>query len=179
MSKFSENVFESGSRKLIPSTLIYVRHRGRVLMIHRNSAGSGRLDFHEGKWNGLGGKCEADESPLVAAQRELREESGLDLPVTQFKSAGVIQFPLFKPHKNEDWLVFLFTVDLQELSHASLSTQNKEGSLHWIKDSDILKLNLWPGDRLFVPQVLQGNSLVGTIWYENSQVKSSWIQVLS
>ena len=178
MIKPQENVFETGSRRLIPSTLIYVRHQGKVLMIHRSSADSRWLDFHEGKWNGLGGKCEKDESPLMAAQRELQEESGLNIPLAQFRSAGVIQFPLFKPHKNEDWLVFLFSVDLEELPSTGLLKETKEGVLHWISDSDILNLNLWPGDLLFLPYVLQRKAFIGTIWYEDSRVKNSWFQLI-
>lgn len=178
MNRVSHNAFESGLRKVIPSTLIYVFHQGKVLMIHRSSKDILRSDVHEGKWNGLGGKCEKDESPLMAAQRELHEESGLELPLSYFKSAGVIQFPDFKPQKSEDWMVFLFRVDLDDSSNAEVLRENGEGSLHWIKTSDILNLNLWPGDSLFLPDVLKGRSVIGTIWYEKGQVKDSWIQLL-
>ena len=179
MNRASQNAFESGSRKVIPSTLIYVFHQGKVLMIHRRSKDALRSDIHEGKWNGLGGKCEQDESPLMAAQRELHEESGLCLPPSQFKSVGVIQFPNFKPQKSEDWLVFLFRVDLEGVSDPQVLRENGEGTLHWILVSDILNLNLWPGDVLFLPPVLKGQSVMGTIWYEKGQVKDSWIQFLS
>ena len=179
MNPVVPNVFESGSRKVIPSTLIYVHHQGKVLMIHRRSKEGLKADIHEGKWNGLGGKCEQDESPLMAAQRELREESGLDLPLSQFKSAGVIQFPLFKPQRNEDWWVFLFWVELEALPQTPILQEIREGYLHWVSISDILNLNLWSGDRLFLPLVLKGQALMGTIWYEGGQVKDSWIQLLS
>src|ERR1051326_4445564 len=103
------NSFESGARKAIPAVLVYVRRGSEILMIHRNT--TGRADFHEGKWNGLGGKCEADESPLQAAKREVKEEAGLDLDLSSFHPMGVIQFPNFKPHKKEDWIVFLFSAE--------------------------------------------------------------------
>ena len=61
-----------------------------------------------GKWNGLGGKCEPDESPLEAAIREFKEESGLVLEPGAVKPLGVLQFPNFKPAKHEDWMVFVF-----------------------------------------------------------------------
>src|SRR5689334_13207618 len=105
------NVFESGERKVIPAVLVYLRCHDHVLMIHRNAKGV-QADYHSGKWNGLGGKCEKDESPLEAAHREVLEESGLDIPLAQFKALGVLQFPNFKAHKNEDWVVFVFVGDL-------------------------------------------------------------------
>ncbi len=172
----ADNSFESGLRKVIPAVLIYVRRDNQILMIHRNSKNSGRIDFHEGKWNGLGGKCEQDESPLEAARRELLEEAGLDLPESQFKALGVIQFPNFKPQKSEDWIVFVFTVKLESTDSGEPKLQNHEGDLSWIPDSDILSLNLWPGDRYFVPFVLKMQPFMGTIWYQGGEVSKQWIQ---
>src|SRR5690242_15959893 len=86
-----ENPFEAGTRKAIPAVLVYIRRADQVLMIHRNAPG-GRADYHQGKWNGLGGKCELDESPQEAAQREVQEESGLQIDLSRFQPLGVIQF---------------------------------------------------------------------------------------
>lgn len=49
---------------------IFVVHEGRVLVIHHR-----RLD----RWLPLGGHIELDEDPEVAALREAKEESGLDI----------------------------------------------------------------------------------------------------
>src|SRR5207247_2463262 len=49
---------------------IFVVHDGKVLLIHHR-----RLD----KWLPLGGHIELDEDPEIAALREAREESGLDV----------------------------------------------------------------------------------------------------
>ncbi|MCK7526389.1 MAG: NUDIX domain-containing protein [Ignavibacteriales bacterium] len=39
-------------------------------------------DYHEGKWNGLGGKFEQGESPEECAVREIEEECGLKVKVS-------------------------------------------------------------------------------------------------
>src|SRR5438105_13761730 len=98
------NAYESGQRKAIPAVLVYPRCGSELLMLHRNTAR--KEDFHAGKWNGLGGKCEPDESPVEAARRELLEESGLEAGLADLKALGVLQFPNFKPQKAEDWIVF-------------------------------------------------------------------------
>src|SRR6185503_13140619 len=52
------------------TTCIFVVHGGKVLLIHHR-----KLD----KWLPLGGHIELDEDPEIAALREAKEESGLDV----------------------------------------------------------------------------------------------------
>ena len=59
---------------MILATLCYVKHNGKTLMVHRNKKPN---DIHEGKWNGLGGKFEAGETPERCVRREVQEEAGL------------------------------------------------------------------------------------------------------
>jgi 8-oxo-dGTP diphosphatase len=51
------------------SVAVYARRRGRVLVIHHRRLGT---------WLPIGGELEAGETPLEAARRELREETGLE-----------------------------------------------------------------------------------------------------
>lgn len=169
------NAFESGRRKAIPAVLVYPRCGGQWLMMHRTGKKPG--DVHQGKWNGLGGKCEADESPLETARRETMEEAGMELPAASFKALGVLQFPNFKPSKSEDWIVFVFSVETPE-SALKLDFSCPEGELHWTAKDQVLKLPLWAGDQHFLPLVLAGKSFMGTFWYQNGQVDRHWLEVL-
>ncbi len=162
------NAFESGERKVIPAVLVYLRKDNQILMIHKKS------DFHEGKWNGLGGKLERDESPWEAAQRELLEESGVDLPQSQFNLLGVLQFPNFKPHKCEDWMVYVFTAKLPGEDLQKVNFSCPEGDLHWVPVDEVLSRNLWAGDLHFIPYVLEERPFAGTIWYSQQDV-TKWI----
>jgi 8-oxo-dGTP diphosphatase len=180
------NAFESGARKAVPAVLVYARlgdgglpvAGGRVLMIHRNSPDRPG-DYHAGKWNGLGGKCEPDESPREAARREFSEEAGLDLPEERFAALGALTFPNFKAHKCEDWIVFVFTVEVTETEASHILKRSEEGELHWVPARDLLTLNLWPGDRHFIPLVAAGAPFMGTIWYDGPGVRRHWVQPLS
>lgn len=169
------NAFESGRRKVVPAVLIYPRVGRDLLMLHRDLRGKG--DFHEGKWNGLGGKLEPGESPLEAARRELREESGLRPPARAFRSLGVLQFPDFRPGRNEDWIVFVFEAVVRA-SERRRVLRCPEGTLHWVPRERLLRLNLWPGDRHFLPLVVARRPFIGTIWYRGGRDVRRWIAPL-
>ncbi len=172
------NAFESGERKIIPAVLIYAFRTlnddgtevDEVLMIHRNAKPG---DFHSGKYNGLGGKCDLDESFLQTAQREFHEESGIELAGAEFKPLGVLNFPNFKPLQHQDWTVHVFAVDLP----AGMKSLNKnpEGELKWIPVSKLLDLPLWDGDRLFLPSVVARKPFTGTLWYQDGKCARSEI----
>jgi 8-oxo-dGTP diphosphatase len=122
------------------ATLCYVMKDNKTLMIYRNKKEN---DYHEGKWNGLGGKFEPGESPEDCAIRELKEETGLDIYKPHLK--GFITFPLFD--KIEDWYVFVFTI--KEFEGDLIDSP--EGHLEWIDNDKLPELNLWDGDRIFIP----------------------------
>lgn len=84
----------------ILATLGYVLSpdRRRVLLVHRNARAD---DAHLGKYNGLGGKLEADEDIVAGMRREIREEA--DLECTELSLRGTISWPGFGKH-GEDWL---------------------------------------------------------------------------
>lgn len=169
------NAFEAGTRRTIPAVLIYARAGEQILMIHRNTRGA-EVDFHSGRWNGLGGKLEVDESPRQAAAREFREESGVELSLERFEILGLLQFPNFKPQKQEDWLVWVLECELSpsEMTRVKLGgpLAGAEGTLHWIDRDQLLELNLWPGDKHFLPLIVERRRVFGTLWYEGGDVRS-------
>ncbi|MCB9151780.1 MAG: 8-oxo-dGTP diphosphatase [Caldilineaceae bacterium] len=122
------------------ATLCYVKSNKQTLMLHRIKKAN---DMHAGKWNGLGGKLHPGETPEACAIREIYEESGLR--VTNPRLHGIITFPAFS--QNEDWYCFLFTAT--EFTGSLIDSP--EGVLAWVDDDKLLGLNLWPGDRIFIP----------------------------
>jgi 8-oxo-dGTP diphosphatase len=177
------NAYESGEQKNIPAVLLYVFSRfageaeDRVLMIHRD-AKDRPGDFHAGKWNGLGGKCESGESYRETASRELFEESTLRIAPDDFRFLGFLQFPNFKPKKAEDWSCMLFTATVDESIAKHVPSAMPEGSLHWIQASKLAELNLWDGDREFLPYVVARRPFTGSSWYQNGHVVRSEITPL-
>jgi 8-oxo-dGTP diphosphatase len=173
----AENAFESGARKNIPAVLVYVECEGKILMLHRN-AFDRPADYHAGKWNGLGGKCEADESAREAAIREVREESGVAIESESLQFLGFLQFPNFKAHRQEDWSVCVFRAEITPQAAKVVPAKGLEGSLHWVERAKVERLNVWPADREFLPYVLRGEPFTGCIWYAGEWVLRSEIRAI-
>lgn len=146
------------------ATLCYVQRGGQTLMVHRVKK---QNDMHQGKWNGLGGKLEAGESPEACAIREVEEESGLRCRNPRLR--GIITFPAFDDV--DDWYTFLFTIDDFE----GELIDSPEGVLAWIDNDRLLDLNLWPGDRIFLPWLDQDTFFSARFVYE--QGKLQWYEV--
>jgi 8-oxo-dGTP diphosphatase len=161
-----QNAYESGAQKAIPAVLVYLRCNGEILMVKRDAKPG---DFHKGKWNGLGGKLEQGESPWDAAAREVAEECGLVLPPERYHWLGSLTFPHFKPLKNEDWLVTVLVADVKAEEKVTTWAKGPEGSLSWQSVEHLMELNLWAGDRHFLPYVIMGQPFAGTLWYEGGE----------
>ncbi|ODV80854.1 uncharacterized protein CANTADRAFT_47164 [Suhomyces tanzawaensis NRRL Y-17324] len=88
-----------------------------------------------GRWNGVGGKLDHNETPHQCIVRETEEETGLSLP--QYKSRGVVLWTV----DNEDNLVgeavggmYIFTAEVTPEQVANYPTPiifDKEGILDW------------------------------------------------
>lgn len=126
------------------ATICYVQRPGQTLMLHRVKKTN---DYHQGKWNGLGGKFEPGETPEACALREVYEESGLlgRNPILR----GQITFPAFDGL--DDWYVWLFLLPEWE----GQISDSPEGELAWVDNERLLDLTLWPGDRIFIPWLFQ------------------------
>ena len=126
------------------------------MMLHRNKKPG---DIHLGKWNGLGGKFDAGESPEECVVREIREESGLTIADPRLR--GVLTFPAFK--NGEDWLVFVYTATRFEGNLIACA----EGDLEWVEDARLATLPLWEGDRIFLPWLEQDRFFSGKFTYHD------------
>lgn len=140
------------------ATLCYVKHNRQTLMIHRTKKAN---DIHEGKWNGLGGKLEAGESPEQCVIREVREEAGLE--ITHPRYHGLLVFADFK---SEDWYVWVFTAT----DFSGDLIDSNEGHLRWIPDEEVASLRLWPSDLVFLPWLASDRVFSARFQYQGEQM---------
>lgn len=127
------------------TTLCYIEKDDSYLMLHRVSK---KHDVNKDKWIGVGGHFEENESPEECLLREAKEETGFTL--TNWSFRGIVTFI------SEGWdteYMCLYTADGYEGEMIPCN----EGVLEWVKKEDLLKLNLWEGDKIFL-KLLQENA---------------------
>ena len=148
------------------TTLCYIDDGERYLMLHRIKKEN---DASHGKWIGVGGKCEANESPDECMLREVKEETGLE--ITRWHYRGIVTF-ISDTWPNEYMHLFTATAWRGE---PDMSIDN-EGTLAWIRKSDLplnntpskiegvaaqrtgaydpKEIKLWEGDKIFLRLLL-------------------------
>ena len=115
------------------TTLCYIEKDDKYLMLHRVKKEN---DLNHDKWVGVGGKFAPEECML----REVREETGLTL--TKYRFRAILTF------LSDEWeteYIHLYTAS--EFTGTLLECD--EGNLEWIPKSEIDKLKLWEGDKIF------------------------------
>ena len=120
------------------TSLCYIERDGKYLMLHRIRREN---DMNHDKWIGPGGKFEEGESPEDCVLREVWEETGLTLTVWSYR--GIVTFV------SDEW-----GTEYMHLFHATdFSGELRdcdEGSLEWIDKVELLRKEIWEGDRIFL-----------------------------
>lgn len=115
-----------------------------------------------GRFNGYGGGIEEGESSAAAMIREAHEESGIILSESGLKKMAVINVHNTRVN-GETFVCKLHVYLVQEWSGEpweSLEMIN----LRWF-DFSRLPENMLPGDSQWLPRILKGTKLLGTIHY--------------
>ncbi len=123
--------------------------------------------FGVGKWNGYGGKVADQESPRIAAARELKEESSLSVSEQALEQVALVRFyfdgsQLFECH------VFLARDWEGEPS------ESEEMKPHWFSVSQLPFEEMWVAGRKWVPLILAGKKLEAEVNFntDGRKVKS-------
>ena len=124
---------------IFSTTLCYLEREDAYLMLHRIKK---QDDYNHDKWVGVGGKFERFESPEDCLVREVREETGLTL--TRYRARGLLTFVW----GNMTEFIHLYTADRWE-GEMIRGDACAEGELQWVQKSEVQKLPIWEGDKLF------------------------------
>lgn len=134
---------------LLQCTLVFVFDLENRILLAMKKRG-----FGAGKWNGAGGKIDAEETVTEAAVRELHEETGVAISPESLEPRGILHYHfLQKPEWDRDVHVFV--------SHGYKGgfQETEEMRPEWF-DIDAIPFDaMWNNDRYWLPRVIEGESV--------------------
>ena len=128
-------------------SLLFLRRDDEVLLAMK------KRGFGEGRWNGVGGKVEPDETIESAMIRETQEEIGVT--PTQYEKVGDIRFDEF--FKDIPTLMHVYIFIATEWT--GKPTESDEMAPRWFGLKDVPYDEMWSDDPYWLPQVLEGKKI--------------------
>lgn len=129
--------------KFDDTVICYLLRDNKVLMLFRDKK---LVDLNKGKWIGVGGHIENNETPIEAIKREVKEETSLI--VNDCNKVAKITF-FFKDDVEVMHVFTCFDFD------GDVDYNCSEGTLKWIPLDELFSINLWEGDRLFLKPIFE------------------------
>ena len=122
---------------MVETVLAYIEKDNQYLLLFRNKK---KVDINKGKWIGVGGHIENNETPIDALIREVKEETNLD--VLEYQKRGIVYFC----YNDIVEKMHLFTVS----KCSGVLSECNEGTLKYVDKKEMLNLPMWPGDKIFL-----------------------------
>jgi len=127
----------------IPRTLCFVFNGDDVLLMKR----AAHKRVFPNKYNGLGGHIERYEDPLTSAQREILEESGLQVHTVRLRGVHNID-----AGQQGGIMLFVFTA---QSDSRDVVEKSDEGALHWLPVNKLHDYDLVEDLPLILPRILR------------------------
>ncbi len=148
-------------------TLLFLRRGDEVLLAMKLRG------FGAGRWNGVGGKLEEEESIEEALVRETQEEIGVT--PTRYEKVAIIEFDEHFKGEPTIMYVHVFTADEWE----GEPTTSEEMDPRWFVVSNVPYDDMWPDDPYWLPSVLEGKKVTASFTLdENDAITAHDVQIV-
>jgi mutator protein MutT len=139
-------------------TLLFLRENNHILLAMK------KRGFGEGKWNGVGGKVEAEETIEAAMIRETQEEIGIT--PTSYEKVGNIRFDEFLDGESTIMHAHVFLSTAWE----GEPSESEEMKPKWFAVDEIPYDDMWPDDVYWLPLVLEGNKVTADFKLDENEI---------
>jgi 8-oxo-dGTP diphosphatase len=113
-----------------------------------------KIGFGAGKYTGFGGKVQPGETPSVAAIRELKEETGVQVHEEELRAMGRFAF-LFPAQPAWSQLVHVFVAE----SWVGTPKESREMVPAWFSVDEIPVERMWEDGAHWLPHILAGERI--------------------
>lgn len=113
---------------------VYIEHHDCILLLHRQNHKS-----QGNKWGIPGGKVDKGETPLQAAIREIKEETGYDISNQPIEDLGTVYIEY---NEKDHFKYHMFRTKLKGDPGAVKINFNEHKGYTWVTPADGLKMDL-------------------------------------
>lgn len=154
------------------STLLFLIKRSNGTIDHICLAMKKR-GFGAGRWNGVGGKVDVEESIEDAVRRETQEE--VNVFPHHIHEVAVLKFS-FKYSSNWNQVVHVYFSE----HWSGVPSESEEMNPRWFSISEIPYNKMWPDDLYWLPKVISGNRIHGSFCFgKNDTILEKKIELVN
>ncbi len=133
--------------KRLETTLCLLKKENEILLAMK------KRGFGEGKYNGVGGKIESNETPEQAMIRETQEE--ISVTPINYEKVGLIEFDEYYKGSKQNVIFHLYIVSEWE----GVISETEEMRPKWFSINEIPYNQMFPDDKYWLPIVLEGKKI--------------------
>lgn len=149
----------SSVRRLKKASLCFLIKESQVLLAMK------KRGFGQGKWNGVGGKQNPNETIKATAIRETQEEIGVTALNLKHVATLNFLFPNMPEDNNWNQQVWVYFVDSWE----GKPIETEEMAPQWFNKTQLPYNQMWDDDRLWLPKVLNEEFVTASFEFDENQ----------
>ena len=144
----------------VTTTLIFLKKEDKVLLALK------KRGFGEGKWNGVGGKLEENETEKEAAIRETKEE--INVTISDIEQSAMLHF--IYPKKG----ITYYPVSVYVAhSWTDEPQETEEMRPKWYSIDQLPLKEMWDDDQYWLQRVLGGEKIIGCFVFDTKNIVQS------
>ena len=141
-------------------TLVFLQQGDQILLAMK------KRGFGAGRWNGVGGKVEENETIRQAAVREAEEEIGVRIHPEDLRGVAVLNFYFSEAPADKDWNQQVYVYFCDDWQNEPV--ESEEMAPQWYHTYELPYPDMWPGDELWLSKVLEGHQVEAAFMFDAS-----------